>query len=102
VLGDLVHEADETFTVHLGSAAHATIAQADGIGAIVDDDPAPPAGQGPPPATADHGAGGGCGLGHGVASLALLLLSTLLRLRSRRDGPSAGSASGERTEAGVP
>jgi hypothetical protein len=45
VLGDTVVEADETFSVQLGSAAGATIARATAVGTIVNDDIAPP----PPP-----------------------------------------------------
>ncbi len=41
VNGDDVYEGDEHFTVHLISARGATIADADGLGTIVDDDPVP-------------------------------------------------------------
>jgi hypothetical protein len=41
VLGDNLYEGDETFTVHLKSARGATIADADGVGTITDDDAAP-------------------------------------------------------------
>ena len=38
VLGDTLAEADETFTVNLSVAVNATIADAQGVGTIVDDD----------------------------------------------------------------
>ena len=41
VNGDLVDEADETFTVALSNPANATIADGSGQGTITDDDPAP-------------------------------------------------------------
>ena len=41
VIGDLLHEADETFTVDLSNPAGATIADASGAGTITDDDAAP-------------------------------------------------------------
>jgi len=42
VLGDLVAEADETFSVNLSNPANATIADAQGIGTIIDDDTVTP------------------------------------------------------------
>ena len=41
VLGDLLDEADETFTVGLSGAANAAIADSQGVGTIVDNDAAP-------------------------------------------------------------
>ena len=38
VNGDLTHEADETFTVHLSNPTAATISDADGLGTITNDD----------------------------------------------------------------
>ena len=39
--GDVRNEADETFTLHLANAVNATLADADGLGTIVNDDPLP-------------------------------------------------------------
>jgi Calx-beta domain len=47
---DDVSEPDETFTVNLSSAVNATLADAEGVGTIVDDDTAPP----PPPPPPDQ------------------------------------------------
>jgi hypothetical protein len=41
VLGDVLDEPDETFLVNLSSAVNATIADGQGVGTILDDDPAP-------------------------------------------------------------
>ncbi|MEX0727988.1 MAG: Calx-beta domain-containing protein [Planctomycetaceae bacterium] len=41
IYGDLFNENDETFTVHLSNAVNATIADADGLSTIVDNDPVP-------------------------------------------------------------
>ncbi len=41
VNGDVVDEADETFTLALSNPANATIADGSGLGTITDDDPAP-------------------------------------------------------------
>jgi hypothetical protein len=38
VLGDTVHEPDETFSVLISSPQHATIADGEGVGRIIDDD----------------------------------------------------------------
>ncbi|MFN0196127.1 MAG: Calx-beta domain-containing protein [Planctomycetaceae bacterium] len=43
VVGDLFNEFDETYTVHLSNAVNASIADADGLGTIVDNDPVPTA-----------------------------------------------------------
>jgi hypothetical protein len=40
VLGDRANEADETFTVNLSGATGATVSDAQGVGTILDDDPA--------------------------------------------------------------
>ena len=41
VLGDLIFEPDETFTVALTAPTAATITKAVGVGTILNDDPAP-------------------------------------------------------------
>ena len=41
VNGDTLDEANETFTVNLSAATNATIADAQGVGTIIDDDPTP-------------------------------------------------------------
>ena len=41
VKGDALDEMDETLTVHLSAAVEATIARADAVGTISDDDPPP-------------------------------------------------------------
>jgi hypothetical protein len=41
VIGDLLDEPNETFVVNLSGATNATIAAGQGVGTIVDDDPAP-------------------------------------------------------------
>ena len=38
VVGDLVKENNETFSVRLSAATNATILKADGVGVIIDDD----------------------------------------------------------------
>ena len=42
VLGDTVDEPNETFTLRLSSPSNATLADADGVGTITDDDLPPP------------------------------------------------------------
>src|SRR5262249_26240781 len=42
VFGDLVHEADETFTVNLTSAINGVLGDRQGLGTILDDDPSLP------------------------------------------------------------
>ena len=41
VVGDVLDEANETYTVNLSNATNATIADATGVGTITDDDPTP-------------------------------------------------------------
>jgi hypothetical protein len=49
VAGDTAFEADETFTVTLSAAVAATIADGQGVGTIINDDPAPQPSPPPPP-----------------------------------------------------
>jgi hypothetical protein len=41
IVGDVVHESTETFSVHLSNPTNATIVKSDGIGTIYDNDPFP-------------------------------------------------------------